>query len=376
MRNFISDVFMGAMDGVPGSEYRLWLGKMLSRKIDISDMDVAGHTYPMNKIYQSYKDNAASGGFFQNDVGRGANFARSFSEGREDFGRVVHYSHALKQEYGILIRKGVPKEKAFRQAEMAATFRVNKYHFDYGALTNIEQKVLRRIIPFYTYMRKAIPALVEAIYLGPRNLVYTQRLFNSMNGTDDFDGVQYPDYLRESLGFMGLTGGEEPWGLTTTALPTNVFDISNNPVSALTPLIQAPFEMQFKKDVFTGQRVETWADLFTSNMRIASTVTKVKNKDIDVGERIASVLGIPLIKVTKEDQEKQLEQDRKELNKRVKDIDKTIKLSGMHIYINNKNQIKVKDLLTGEITTYGTIEEALTALLPYENREVRKNNED
>src|SRR6185369_11060828 len=127
----------------------------------------------------------------------------------------------------------------------ASTSRVNKYKFDYGALTRTEQQVMRRGMPFYTYMRKAIPTLADSLYLSPRNLVQTNKAFNSLTGNDGkFDAHDLPSYLKEA-GFMSLMGGSEPTGITGSFLPQDVFSNAfENPAANLNPLLKGIFETQ------------------------------------------------------------------------------------------------------------------------------------
>lgn len=49
-----------------------------------------------------------------------------------------------------------------------ASEHVKKFLFDYGELTNFERKVLKRIIPFYTWTRKNMPLQVEMLVKEPR----------------------------------------------------------------------------------------------------------------------------------------------------------------------------------------------------------------
>ena len=159
VRNMVSDMFMGFLDGVPTRTYMEVMGKSrlfrnAAEKIPIwhpkpnAKYKIAnGWELTGPELWDLYRKNAASGGFvsadldranelakFRGAVGRGV---REVSESREDFGRVVHFLHALREEAATYkLRKGVPNEKAIEQA----VYRVNHYKFDYGALTKGEQR--------------------------------------------------------------------------------------------------------------------------------------------------------------------------------------------------------------------------------------------
>lgn len=394
IRNFISDAYMGALDGVKNSDYvkifNAWKKARNPNAINLVDLDVGGRTVKYKKLYDAYTENAAAGGFLSTDVGRasknpqalGGSFIndvantikhpssipsniRRFSEGREDFGRFVHFYHAMQEEFPAALTRYGTEEKAWQAAVNAATFRINKYKFDYGALTKMEQQVMRRGMPFYTYMRKAIPTLLESMYLSPRNLVYTNRVFNKLSGQEEnYDGPVLPDYLKQ-MGFLNLTGGEEPTGLAASFLPQDVFlNTLENPAANLNPLIRTPFEIASGKDTFSGQKMDSVLDLLKNNWRGASLTKKLTAPDekAAIQEKLGSVLGLPIIKVSKEKQEGQLGRDRSQLNAIIKDYDKKAKAKGYHIYLSDKNNIKVKNYVTGEVKIYPDLETAVARL--------------
>jgi len=96
-------------------------------------------------------------------VEKGLQGARKFSEGREDFGRFVHFRGALEQELGAIAKErklnpgSIQLMKYYDEAAQRAARRVNKWKIDYTALTPVEQNSIRRVVPFYTWIRKATP---------------------------------------------------------------------------------------------------------------------------------------------------------------------------------------------------------------------------
>lgn len=400
IRNFISDAYMGALDGVKNSDYAKIFNAFKKARnpnlVHLVDLDVGGQTIKYERLLNAYKENAAAGGFLSTDVGRAARAAtpaptgnslvkdlgkgaidtvrhptsipsniRRFSEGREDFGRFVHFYHAMQEEYPAALRRYGTEEKAWQAAVNAATFRINKYKFDYGALTKMEQQVMRRGMPFYTYMRKAIPTLVESMFLSPRNLVYTNRVFNKLSGQDEnYDGPILPDYIKQ-MGFLNLTGGDEPTGLAASFLPQDVFlNTLENPAANLNPLLRLPFEIANEKDTFSGKPMKNISDVLLNNWRGTALGKKIAAPDEEaaIQEKLGSVLGLPIIKVSEKKQEAQLSRNKSELNKIVNEYDLKAKAKGYHIYISNKNNIKVKNYKTGEIKTYPSLEAATAAL--------------
>lgn len=100
----------------------------------------------------------------------------------------------------------VNKTGSFEQADES----VRKYLFDYGDLTPIEQKVFRRYVPFYTYLRKNTPLQFEQLFTQPGKYTAISRLYNEAAlGAADTNGQEIPKYLLES-GAIPLAGGKSP----------------------------------------------------------------------------------------------------------------------------------------------------------------------
>lgn len=78
----------------------------------------------------------------------------------EDNARLGAFLNHLKKE-GIT-KSNMTKERISRSAE-----HVKKYMFDYTELTPFERNVMKRIFPFYTWMRKNIPLQLESLVTQP-----------------------------------------------------------------------------------------------------------------------------------------------------------------------------------------------------------------
>lgn len=57
--------------------------------------------------------------------------------------------------------------RKFGKSPMAAIEQANKWLFDYGDLAEWERKIARRVMPFYTFPRKALPRVAEAMTTRP-----------------------------------------------------------------------------------------------------------------------------------------------------------------------------------------------------------------
>ena len=86
---------------------------------------------------------------------------------------------------------------------------VKKALFDYSELTPSE-KALKRVVPFYTYMRKNTPLQVQAMLKNPgkfSTLAHAQD--NAVAGASDTDGKPVPQYALAN-GAIPLIGGNTP----------------------------------------------------------------------------------------------------------------------------------------------------------------------
>jgi len=81
----------------------------------------------------------------------------------------------------------------------AAAMSVRRWLFDYHDLTRSEQQI-KRLIPFYTWSRKASSAVIETVLRDPRKLAQFERLRQSLisSAGADLSSTMVPDYMRES----------------------------------------------------------------------------------------------------------------------------------------------------------------------------------
>jgi hypothetical protein len=118
------------------------------------------------------------------------------SELRDHWVRLAHF-------VDVISKSNQPLRVAVEQAGR----RVRKFHPDGMDLTGFEQNVLRRVIPFYSWMRKSIPLVIEGAVMRPHiTLAFPKAEANMQLATgiesqgpgDPFPVDQmFPDWLRE-----------------------------------------------------------------------------------------------------------------------------------------------------------------------------------
>jgi hypothetical protein len=181
------------------------------------------------------------------------------SELRDHWVRMAHFIDLLSKSKSPL---PVAIEQAVR--------RVKKFHPDGTDLTGFEQNILRRVIPFYSWMRKATPLVFEGAIMRPHiSLAFPKAMANMQLATgiesegpgDPFPMDQmFPEWLREKgigpvlqpgsgLGRDANWRGDAPG--YTIINPTNPFTDqvmqAGSPgktiLSGLTPAARIPLEL-------------------------------------------------------------------------------------------------------------------------------------
>ena len=295
IRNMVFDYFMGLMDGIPTRTYMEVLNKA-ARKNTTSFTLAPGISKSWHEMWDLFRSHASSGGFYHTDIGANTGLGRfknlspfaainkrfeSFPESmremaelREDFGRFVHFVGAMRDEAGKIVARGGKKnvDEVVDKAMEQAVYRVNHYKFDYGALTAFERKNLKLLFPFYTFARKSVPMMIEALFLSPKLLSRTYRFMSDPREDGDthlFNSVMTPAWMRE-IGYAQLTEEKEPWVIGGDVMPTapfntidwpfntsptdpNTEDFLQSVLSQGNPFINLLYEQTQNQRIFSGQ---------------------------------------------------------------------------------------------------------------------------
>jgi len=121
----------------------------------------------------------------------------------EDNSRIAFFLERLEKGYSI------PE----------AVGQVKKYLFDYGALTPFEKNVMKRVIPFYSWVRNNVPLQIENLISKPQKFVPFVKLSNLASMTQDEKEI-IPDYIKEGIHIpIGKTKEGELDVLSSLGLP-------------------------------------------------------------------------------------------------------------------------------------------------------------
>lgn len=196
-------------------------------------------------------------------LGKIEGLARGVGTSVEDNAKIAHFIDKL-------VKTGDPDEAAMS---------VKKYLFDYGDLTDFEKNVMRRVIPFYTFMRKNLELHISEMFNNPRKLRMLTKGLNaiqdtsaSMSGMTEEDIALMPDWAKKSLGiYTGKEGDtvnlvasfglpiEQLDDLIEMSKPTfgeNVKGTFGNLINQSSPLLKTPLEMSSGYNYFREQPIE------------------------------------------------------------------------------------------------------------------------
>jgi hypothetical protein len=269
----------GSMQDLPGelSHFAPTEGRKViaqtadGQKLTAAQLYMAAHNQGILQSVEHMEDiyNDANGGLgglsrMQPFGGKVNAAAHAWVQGMDHFTRLAQFIHEVRNGRGDL---ATIFDTAGKQ--------VRKYHPDGMDLTDFERTVLRRVIPFYSWTRKAIPFTIEGMLAKPgKFLVYpvTTSTLNFGNAANINPGQQFPSdqlfpsWITDSgIGPIGGPGGilshitGDSTGYVTSSLPLPPIDLlqtyGNHPnegiLGGLNPLIKDPIELM------QGQHIDT-----------------------------------------------------------------------------------------------------------------------
>tara|TARA_R100000995_G_scaffold71800_1_gene40469 strand:- start:178 stop:1047 length:870 start_codon:yes stop_codon:yes gene_type:complete len=147
-----------------------------------------------------------------------------------------------------------------------------KYHFDYDDLSNFERGVIKRLVPFYTWTKKALPLMFEELGNNPRKMAQYLKVKNNIERGQEKDtvvpeyfirqgGIQLPySYKGENMWILPDLPFKAPLEMLDPAMSIST-DISpserfltafGTTATMLTPLLKSPIEWIFQRNLWKG----------------------------------------------------------------------------------------------------------------------------
>ena len=159
---------------------------------------------------------------------------------------------------------------------------VNKFLFDYSDLSEFEHKVMKRAIPFYTFMRKNNPLQLEQIFVNPqiyRNLNYGFNNFEVMSGSNYVEDTNRNEWRKDYVQLPFQINGENigfnlnlPYETLERLTPSKILGQSN-------PLIKALPELYSGKYAYTGMDVNSVPEYLMNQVSPVRIIDGISNKE-------------------------------------------------------------------------------------------------
>jgi hypothetical protein len=193
-----------------------------------------------------------------------ANF--NLSENADDLQRYALYQWGFDTELAKLRKAGELSEEAMKiKARNAASNTVFNSLFDYRNYTRFEQDVVKRLVPFYTFMKNNVVFQTMNILRNPGQYAKVGRAYNYY--IDDIAGIgdnDMPDYARDNMWLpLPMTvnqGDKQMISFLRTNMPlAEYMEFVENPfkrgATSLAFPIKIPLELGAGVDLFTGQKL-------------------------------------------------------------------------------------------------------------------------
>lgn len=309
IRNLMGDTYLNYLDGVtsvvPYEQARkvmAWnkrLEKLPEEKVaelvkggKLPTIKIGGKRFSVADVWSEFVMSGGKSGFYRTETGgfggKAVNMIRNASETREDWGRLAHFIHSLKDEAA---KKGT---KSFgpvelREAAKNAGARVRKYNIDYGDLTDLERNLMKRVIPFYTFMRKNIPLQLEMLAMKPGRVAAVPKALNlvgALSGAETSENDIVPRWVRE-MASVKLSGEGEGKNAIYWAPSLPVADLGRfaeggregilrEILSSLSPALRAPIELGTNQELFSGRQIQSGGQYATDLIPAVRTVKNVR----------------------------------------------------------------------------------------------------
>jgi CRISPR/Cas system-associated protein endoribonuclease Cas2 len=217
-----------------------------------------------------------------NHLVKGANAVATFET---HHARLVHFMQLMERD----ARKF---NNVTALAEYAAR-RVKRFHPDPSMLSPFEKKVMRRIIPFYSWQRAMIPLIAESLLTRPgRVMMYPKASYNmgvSM-GVDPYsisqpfpEDQQFPSFISEqATGPVANVDGKN-YSISPGIAQVDILNdyVGANPIrsvaGSLTPALKAPIELLSGTNLQTGGPIKSPSEYIMGQIPGVNYVSRAAN---------------------------------------------------------------------------------------------------
>ena len=285
VRNFIGGVFNNYLAGMDFASYRSFLkaDKIFMRALESSgDRELAlkavgramGREHmeayrvvdSSAALKSSGQIGSASGeigvGTIGMSNGRGFNkFKKTLtSKGRGNFvvdNPFTRVNYAGSERVERTLRGSLAYDTALKGGDQFEVLgNVYKFHFNYEDLSDIEQRYMKRISPFYTWSRRNVPLQVEMLFQKPgiyANIGILQDNIEQLSPQEGLVPAWFSEVGGFRLPFTNPTG--ERLYMMPDLPPLDLRKVVNPQewLGEINPVLKVPFELQFNRQLYNKQ---------------------------------------------------------------------------------------------------------------------------
>lgn len=214
------------------------------------------------------------------------NFAKNDFEGKLSFLNPI--ADAVNKPFQVAGKVGVAIEGTqranlfFSLIDKGYNYReavegVNKFLFDYGDLTKAERSFFRRVIPFYSFLRKNLPMELEMMLEQPQKFVNTRRVFDSVSRmSEDYIPPDERNEWRDTDIQLPFRINGEYYGLADN-MPYTQFEKWSDGGKILgqtSPLVKLLPELLTGKYAYTGMDIESPSSYIMNQIPALKTIER------------------------------------------------------------------------------------------------------
>lgn len=248
---------------------------------------------PVGRILEELESSSnALGGGLLNRIrqpfgGKVQSGAHQISETRDHWPRYAQFiDHLMKSN------------KSFADSIEEGANLVRKWHPDGLDLTKFEKNTIKTILPFYSWMRKAVPLMIETAMTAPAKIKAYPQLMQAIqqaNGIQSQNGFNDPfptdqlftDWMRQK-GIGPIMGSAGNYTIINPSVPgTDVLSAITDPRTTIegyvSPLIKVPLEGLQGREIATGATIgqpggQSWWDWAAKQTPIVSNIGRASGQ--------------------------------------------------------------------------------------------------
>jgi hypothetical protein len=250
------------------------MGKLATGKLDLAE--IAAKSYDelddTGKLVKAAIDNRVltTAGEMSEQVGNPLAKAYRGTIGKVE-GKLANINEMVENQSRL---SAFITAKAKGATDEAAALMVDKalYSYDPSMLSQFERNFMRRVVPFYVWMRRNTPHMAELLFTKPGAVAWVGHTKESGEAVNPIDNSITPDWLKDA--FAVPTPLRDKRG-NTLALQTNgwfptgdldiITKVLANPksvpaevLSQASPLIKTPIEIITNHDIYYNDQIESF----------------------------------------------------------------------------------------------------------------------